>query len=522
MIYFKMEIGVPQEVTILRGSAAGTFSKYVTADEAEKIAKDEADKAVANQKFKTINGNDIRGEGNIEIVVPTKVSELENDANYATRSEIPTRVSQLENDANYATQSEIPTKVSQLQNDANYATQSELPTTTSELTNNSGFITIADVPTKVSQLENDSNYATKNELPKKTSELTNDSGYITIADVPTKVSEFENDANYATKSEIPTKVSQLQNDANYATQSELPTTTSELTNNSGFITIADVPTKVSELENDAQYVTKSEVPSLTDVPTKVSQLENDSKYISNSNTDGGVNKMWTGTQAEYDAIDPKDNSTIYIVDGKYIYWQGQIIGGGGGTGVAGVSSVNGKTGDVKLKTINNIDLTNSVDILPNIRIVQPFWDEAGIKCGLNFNFKIDESGNETIKSVQPSGFQKIDVGGIKKNRFFQYFQGGDNPQHAEMGLYQAVFTTDAGDSGAHPSQLTYGTINTWGNTHIDNTEDPESEDYFGYYVSFTVISPYTFTKYDVTVLSYYVTAEIENTNTWKIIWKKAN
>ena len=484
MIYFKMEIGVPQEVTILRGKAEGTFSKYATIDEAEKIAKNEADKAVANQKFKTVNGNDIRGEGNIEIVVPTKVSELENDANYATRSEIPTRVSQLENDNNYATQSEIPT-------------------TTSQLTNNSGFITIADVPTRVSQLENDSNYATKNELPKKTSELTNDSGYITIADVPTKVS-------------------QLENDANYATQSELPTTTSELTNNSGFITIADVPTKVSQLQNDAQYVTKSEVPSLTDVPTKVSQLENDSKYISNSNTDGGVSKMWTGTQAEYDAIDPKDNSTMYIVDDKYIYWQGHIIGGGGGTGVAGVSSVNGKTGDVKLKTINNIDLTNRVDILPNIRIVQPFLKEAGFRCGLNFNFKIDESGNETIESVRPQGYKKIDNAGIVKNRFFQYFQGGESPQYAQIGLYEAVFTTYAGDSGAHPSQLTYGTINTWGNTHIDNTEDPESEDYFGYYVSFTVISPYTFTKYDVTVLSYYVTANIEDTNTWKIIWKKAN
>ena len=405
MIYFKMEIGVPQEVTILRGNAEGTFSKYATIEEAEKIARDEADKAVANQKFKTVNGNDIRGEGNIEIKAGvTSVNGMEGDV-------------------------------------------------------------VIDIPSKVSQLENDSNYATKNELPKKTSELTNDSGYITIA---------------------------------------------------------DVPTKVSELENDAQYVTKSEVPSLTDVPTKVSQLENDSKYISNSNTDGGVDKMWTGTQAEYDAIDPKDNSTIYIVDGKYIYWQGKVIGGGGGTGVAGVSSVNGKTGDVKLKTINNIDLTNRVDILPNIRIVQPFLEEAGFRCGLNFNFKIDESGNETIESVRPQGYKKIDNAGIVKNRFFQYFQGGESPQYAQIGLYEAVFTTYAGDSGAHPSQLTYGTINTWGNTHIDNTEDPESEDYFGYYVSFTVISPYTFTKYDVTVLSYYVTANIEDTNTWKIIWKKAN
>lgn len=113
MIYFKMEIGVPQEVTILRGSAAGTFNKYVTAEEAEKIARDEADKAVANQKFKTVNGNDIRGEGNIEIIVPTKVSELENDANYATRSEIPTRVSQLENDKEYQTLTETETKINE-------------------------------------------------------------------------------------------------------------------------------------------------------------------------------------------------------------------------------------------------------------------------------------------------------------------------------------------------------------------------------------------------------------------------
>lgn len=132
MIYFKMEIGIPQEVTILRGNAAGTFNKYVTAEEAEKIARDEAENAVANQKFKTINGNDIRGEGNIEIVVPTKVSELENDANYATRSEIPTRVSQLENDRNYATQSEIPTKVSQLENDKKYQTLTETETKINE------------------------------------------------------------------------------------------------------------------------------------------------------------------------------------------------------------------------------------------------------------------------------------------------------------------------------------------------------------------------------------------------------
>lgn len=235
MIYFKMEIGVPQEVTILRGNAAGTFSKYATIEEAEKIAKDEADKAVANQKFKTVNGNDIRGEGNIEIKAGvTSVNGMEGDV-------------------------------------------------------------VIDIPSKVSELENDANYATRSEIP-------------------TRVSQLENDSNYATKSEIPTKVSQLQNDVNYATQSELPTTTSELTNNSGFITIADVPTKVSELENDAQYVTKSEVPSLTDVPTKLSQLQNDARYVDDiSKETNGILHLWSGSQAEYDALQNKESRTLYVI-----------------------------------------------------------------------------------------------------------------------------------------------------------------------------------------------------------------
>ena len=216
MIYFKMEIGVPQEVTILRGNAEGTFSKYATIEEAEKIAKNEADKAVANQKFKTVNGNDIRGEGNIEIKAGvTSVNGMEGDV---------------------------------------------------------------------------------------------------VIDIPSKVSELENDANYATRSEIPTRVSQLENDSNYATQSELPKKTSELTNDSGYITIADVPTKVSELENDAQYVTKSEVPSLTDVPTKLSQLQNDARYVDDiSKETNGILHLWSGSQAEYDALQNKESKTLYVI-----------------------------------------------------------------------------------------------------------------------------------------------------------------------------------------------------------------
>lgn len=93
-------------------------------------------------KLKTVNNNDLLGEGNIEIQAGvTSVNGQEG-----------------------AVVIDVPTKVSQLENDANYATQSEIPTTTSELTNNSGYITIADVPTKVSQLQNDANFQTQEQV----------------------------------------------------------------------------------------------------------------------------------------------------------------------------------------------------------------------------------------------------------------------------------------------------------------------------------------------------------------------
>ncbi len=52
--------------------------------------------------------------------IPTKVSQLENDAHYITESQVPTKISQLANDMDYATVGQIPTKVSQLDNDQNF------------------------------------------------------------------------------------------------------------------------------------------------------------------------------------------------------------------------------------------------------------------------------------------------------------------------------------------------------------------------------------------------------------------
>lgn len=82
--------------------------------------------------------------------VPTKVSELENDAGYATEVYVDNAISNIpEVDlSKHALKSEVPTKVSQLQNDSKFITREEVPETDlseyakkSEIPNVSDFIT---------------------------------------------------------------------------------------------------------------------------------------------------------------------------------------------------------------------------------------------------------------------------------------------------------------------------------------------------------------------------------------------
>ena len=243
------------------------------------------------------------------IQVPTKTSDLDNDAEFITLNDVPSvdvpsKVSQLQNDSGFITLNDvnIPTKVSQLQNDSGYLTSADVtvptvPTNVSEFTNDAGYLTNADlnVPTKTSELTNDSGFVTLNDLdiPSNTSDLTNDSGFITLNDVPsvnvpTKVSQLQNDSGYLTSADlpqtnIPTKTSDLTNDSGFITSDDLPditvpVNTSDLVNNSGFITSADVPTKTSDLTNDSGFITIDEVPIVT-VPTRTSDLTNDAGFI---------------------------------------------------------------------------------------------------------------------------------------------------------------------------------------------------------------------------------------------------
>ena len=59
--------------------------------------------------------------------IPTKVSQLDNDAEYLTKADvdIPSKLSELENDCRFVTDEDMPKKVSELQNDLGFVNETE-------------------------------------------------------------------------------------------------------------------------------------------------------------------------------------------------------------------------------------------------------------------------------------------------------------------------------------------------------------------------------------------------------------
>ena len=129
----------------------------------------------------SVNGTQLAvSNKNVDVTVPTAVSELTNDSNYTAKSYVDGEISALDAKIDSeisAVSDSIPTAVSELTNDSNYATQSYV---------DSGIDSIAAaMPTKVSDLTNDSNFTTKTyvdtELAKKQDTLPIES--VTAADI---------------------------------------------------------------------------------------------------------------------------------------------------------------------------------------------------------------------------------------------------------------------------------------------------------------------------------------------------
>lgn len=146
--------------------------------------------------------------------IPTKLGDLENDANYATQTWVNSQGYLKAVPSTYALKTEIPTKLSQLSNDASYATEEWVRN--QDYTKNTGTVTSVavkmngttkgtvtssgtiDLGTVLTSHQSLADYAKKTDIPT----------------VPTKVSEFTNDAGYLTKH---------QSLANFVTTSTLTT-----------------------------------------------------------------------------------------------------------------------------------------------------------------------------------------------------------------------------------------------------------------------------------------------------------
>jgi len=126
-----------------------------------------------------VNGASVvNASGVAEITVPTKTSDLQNDSNFITASDVPAQQQADWQQSNSSAVDYIRNKP-------------QIPSKTSDLQNDSNFITASDVPGAQEQSdwsESDSSdpayIKNKPSIPSKTSDLQNDSGFITASDVP--------------------------------------------------------------------------------------------------------------------------------------------------------------------------------------------------------------------------------------------------------------------------------------------------------------------------------------------------
>lgn len=228
--------------------------------------------------------------GNIDIpTVPTNVSAFTNDAQYTNKTYVDNAVASVDVSAQlteYAKKTELPTKVSQLQNDAGYLTEHQSLTgyATETYVNNkvaeidlTGYATKQEVTAVENKIPSLDGYATKQELTAVENKIPSLTGYATETYVDGKIAEIPGTdlSNYYNKTETDSAISTAVSAIN------VPTKTSELTNDSNFVTETALETKGYLTAIPAEYVTETELDNkgyLTAIPEEyVTDTELNSK-----------------------------------------------------------------------------------------------------------------------------------------------------------------------------------------------------------------------------------------------------
>lgn len=215
-----------------------------------------------------------------DIDIPTKLSQLDNDTDFITKSEVSN---------NYETKSVASEKyqpkgnyLTEHQSLAEYSKTSEIESKITTAVNDMATQTWVNEQNYLTEHQDLTDYAKKTDIPLKVSELANDSGYLT---------EHQNISNLATKDdvkevsskvdaiEVPTRVSELTNDLKYQTEAQVNTTIQKVVGAApeALDTLEEIANKLSDNDNAvagivntiSNKVNKTDVYNKEEVDTKV-------------------------------------------------------------------------------------------------------------------------------------------------------------------------------------------------------------------------------------------------------------
>ncbi|MBE6340899.1 MAG: hypothetical protein E7069_09215 [Bacteroidales bacterium] len=172
----------------------------------------------ANKSEMTITAGDDADKATIQLKEGTSATVLtahQSLEGYATINDIPTKVSELENDAEYLTaHQDISGKADKVDMTITPGTGANADKATIQLKKGTsatvltahqsleGYATISDIPTKVSELENDAEYITANALSNYYTKKQSDDKYALKTDAYTKA---ESDERYVKSEKVYTK-----------------------------------------------------------------------------------------------------------------------------------------------------------------------------------------------------------------------------------------------------------------------------------------------------------------------------
>ena len=261
--------------------------------------------------------------------IPTKISELTNDSSFATTSQLNTGLNKKANTSHTHVYSDIldapvsfsgnyedlinkptiPTKVSDLENDENFATTSQLNSglnTKANSTHTHSYTELEDTPTLFSGNYND--LLNKPKIPTAVSDLTNDLNFVDTTALATK-SDKTHTHSYSSLTDLPTlktRVSDMDDATNYMTITQITTELNKKANTShthtfddlnGFFYDGDttniiIPTKLGQLNNDMNFATKSYVDEqISNIDISAGNIGDTSLFATKSDLNYKVDKI---------------------------------------------------------------------------------------------------------------------------------------------------------------------------------------------------------------------------------------